>query len=333
LTVALAANVHDRSYYEAKFFGWMGEHGVKPESGEHFVRMIQNFADNDDYITASNAKKQSFTLGHNKFSHLSSDEWKAYIAKSGRFVKDTTETPAFIHSAPTLRSSLATEIDWTTKGAVTPVKDQGQCGSCWSFSTTGAIEGAYFNKNSVLESFSEQHLVDCDNLRHHFGRDHGCNGGLMDNAFSWVKKNGGICTEVAYPYISGTTKTEGTCDESKCTINAKSAPDSFVDVEKNSDAAMMSALNVGPVAIAIQADEKDFQLYTSGVLTAPCGTSLDHGVLAVGYGTLDGTDYYKVKNSWGEAWGLNGYILLERGVAQKEGQCGMLSSASYPVLV
>ncbi len=146
-------------------------------------------------------------------------------------------------------------------------------------------------------------------------------------------RNGGICTEAAYPYVSGTTKTEGECVDSKCTKNAKSVPESFVDVEKNSDSAMMSALTIGPVAIAIQADEKDFQLYTSGVLTAPCGTNLDHGVLAVGYGTLDGIDYYKVKNSWGPSWGLNGYILLERGVAQKEGQCGMLSSASYPVLV
>jgi C1A family cysteine protease len=330
LASALAANVHDRAYYEAKFFGWMAQHGVKIESGLDFVKFIQNFADNEDYINNHNAKKLSFTLGHNQFSHMSTEEWAAYVNK-GKMVKDETSKADYIHHAPTLRSSLASEIDWVGKGAVTPVKDQGQCGSCWSFSTTGAIEGAYFNKHGTLESFSEQHLVDCDNFRHHFGRDKGCSGGLMDNAFSWIKKNEGICTEAGYPYVSGTTKTEGECVET-CTKNKDSVPQSYVDVEKNSDAAMMSALNIGPVAIAIEADQKEFQLYTSGVLTAPCGTTLDHGVLAVGYGTLDGIDYYKIKNSWGPAWGAEGYILLQRGVAQKEGQCGMLSSASYPVV-
>jgi len=331
LAAALAGNVHDRAYYEAKFFGWMAEHNIKPESGSHFVSMIQNFADNDDHITASNSQKKTYTLGHNKFSHMNSQEFKAYVQRSGRFVNDDTEK-AEVHSAPALRAGLADAIDWTTLGAVTPVKDQGQCGSCWSFSATGAIEGANQIKSKTLVSFSEQHLVDCDNLQHHFGTDHGCSGGLMDHAFKWIKNNDGICEESAYPYISGTTKTEGTCDETKCTKHAGSIPSSFKDVEKNSDSAMMSALNIGPVAIAIQADEKDFQMYSGGVLTAPCGTSLDHGVLAVGYGTLDGTDFYKVKNSWGPNWGVGGYILLARGIAQKEGQCGLLSSASYPIV-
>lgn len=332
LSAALAANVHDRSYYEAKFFGWMAEHGVKIESGERFVQMIQNFADNEDLINAHNAQKQNFTLGHNKFSHMSATEWKEYVNKGGLYVKDTTEAPAYVHQAPKLRSSLASEINWTKAGAVTDVKDQGQCGSCWAFSTTGAVEGAYQIKNKKLVSFSEQQLVDCDNLSHHFGRDHGCSGGLMDNAFSWIKKNEGICTEEAYPYTSGKTKTEGTCTET-CTKDAKSVPVSYVDVEKNSDSAMMSALNVGPVAIAIQADESNFQLYKSGVLTAPCGTKLDHGVLATGYGTENGVDFYLVKNSWGAGWGENGYIKLARGIDQKEGQCGMLSGPpSYPIV-
>jgi C1A family cysteine protease len=335
LAAALAANVHDRAYYEAKFFGWMAQHKVTPESGETFVKMIQNFADNEDFINAHNAGKSTYTLGHNQFSHMSTEEWKAYVSK-GLMVKDETSAPAYVHTAPTLRSSIPASVDWVAAGAVTGVKDQGQCGSCWSFSTTGAIEGANAIKTkttgSAIKSFSEQHLVDCDNLSHHFGRDHGCSGGLMDNAFSWINKNNGICTEATYPYVSGTTKTEGTCDESKCTKDVNSIPASYVDVEKNSDAAMMSALALGPVAIAIEADEKAFQLYTSGVLTAACGTNLDHGVLAVGYGTENGVDYYNVKNSWGTSWGDKGYIKLARGIAQKEGQCGMLSSASYPLM-
>jgi C1A family cysteine protease len=336
LAAALAGNVHDRAYYEAKFFGWMAQHGVQIESGSAFVRMIQNFADNEDYINNHNAKKASYTLAHNKFSHMDSTEWKEYVQRSGLMTKEEGEKADSVLAAPALRANLPAEIDWTTKGAVTPVKDQGQCGSCWSFSTTGAIEGAHQIKHGDLKSFSEQNLVDCDNLKNHFGRDKGCNGGLMDNAFKWIKKNGGLCSEEAYPYVSGTTKTEGTCVDvsSKC-IDAAAVPDSFVDVTKNSDSAFMTALSIGPVAVAIQADEKDFQLYSGGVLTAPCGTTLDHGVLAVGYGTdaATGVDYYKVKNSWGADWGVGGYILLQRGVAQKEGQCGILSSASYPVMV
>jgi KDEL-tailed cysteine endopeptidase len=293
--------------------------------------MLQNFANNDDTIETHNAKNMSYTLGHNKFSHMSYEEWKAYV-RLGLDRPDPTLKADFIHDAPADLSSLASSIDWTTLGAVTPVKDQGQCGSCWSFSTTGSIEGAYYNKYGVLKSFSEQNFVDCDTLSNG-GRDHGCNGGLMDNAFSWAKKNGGVCYEADYPYVSGTTQKAGTCNQSKCTKDAKSAPASYVDVTKNSDSALMSAINIGPVSVAIEADQAAFQLYKSGVFTGTCGTNLDHGVLAVGYGTLNGVDYYKVKNSWGISWGDNGFILLQRGVSQKEGQCGILSGPpSYPKL-
>jgi len=155
----------------------------------------------------------------------------------------------------------------------------------------------------------------------------------MDNAFTWVKKNGGLAYESDYVYVSGTTKTAGTCTQSQYTIDAKVAPVSYTDVQTNSDAALMSALAQQPVSVAIEADQSAFQLYKSGVFTAACGTNLDHGVLAVGYGTLNGVDYYKVKNSWGTGWGMDGYILLQRGVSQKQGQCGILSGPpSYPNL-
>lgn len=324
-----SANIHDRAYYEAKFFDWLSEHKVAARSASHFVQMLTNFANNDDIIEAHNAKNLSYTLGHNQFSHMTQDEWREYV-KLG-LMRPEPSTAAEIHEAVDV-SNLADSIDWTTKGAVTPVKDQGQCGSCWSFSTTGALEGAYFNKHGSLVSFSEQNLVDCDNFKHG-GSDMGCNGGLMDHAFNWVAKNGGICKEADYPYTSGTTKTAGSCNQSSCTKVAGVAPTSHVDVKTNSDKDMMSALNIGPVSVAIEADQTAFQLYKSGVFTGTCGTKLDHGVLAVGYGTLNGVDYYKVKNSWGPTWGDAGYILLERGVKQKEGQCGILSGPpSYPKL-
>jgi len=330
-TVAtVAANKHDRAFYEAKFFDWLQEHKMQVPSGERFVHMLQNFANNDDLIEEHNAKNLPYTLGHNKFSHLSFEEWKLEVRLG--LDKPSNESSANVHAAPADVSALPASVDWTTQGAVTPVKDQGQCGSCWSFSTTGALEGAYKLKYGNLVSFSEQNFVDCDNLSNG-GRDHGCNGGLMDNAFDWASKNGGVCTEEAYPYVSGTTKTAGTCNQSKCTKVAAVAPKSHTDVTKNSDAALMSALAQQPVSIAIEADQPAFQLYKSGVFTAPCGTNLDHGVLAVGYGTLNGVDYYKVKNSWGSSWGDNGYILLQRGVAQSGGQCGILMGPpSYPNL-
>jgi len=327
-----AVNKHDRAYYEAKFFNWLSQFKVVAESGEKFVHMLQNFANNDDLIESSNSKNLTYTLGHNKFSHLSHDEWKQYVQLG-------LNRPSFkassVHEAPADLATIPDSVDWAVSGRVSKVKDQGQCGSCWSFSTTGALEGAYEAKYGLdvpgIKTFSEQHLVDCDTIRNG-GSDLGCNGGLMDSAFSWIIKNGGICSDIEYPYISGTTKARGTCAESSCVKDAKVAPKSFTDVAPNSDAAFMSAVAQQPVSIAIEADQAAFQLYKSGVFTAACGTNLDHGVLAVGYGSLDGVDYYKVKNSWGPSWGLDGYILLARGVAQKEGQCGLLAQASYPNL-
>ncbi len=292
--------------------------------------MLKNFANNDDIIEAHNKLNSTYKLGHNKFSHMTVEEWRQAV-NLGLKKKDTASTAANMHAAPANMAGVPASVDWTAAGAVTPVKDQGSCGSCWSFSTTGALEGAYQIKYGSLVSFSEQNFVDCDTIKNG-GTDLGCHGGLMDSAFDWATKWGGVCTEADYPYTSGTTKERGTCNTS-CTKNANVAPKSHTDVQVNSDSAMMSALAMQPVSIAIQADQPAFQLYKSGVFTAECGTQLDHGVLAVGYGTLDGVDYYKVKNSWGPTWGSDGYILLARGISQKEGQCGMLSGPpSFPNL-
>ena len=322
-----------------RFHAWADTFKIRFRDEAHKMQVYAKWSANDKFIETTNAQNLTYVLGHNQFSGMDSVEFKEYLGFSNE--KLTENLRGFLNAESIVvkmeknveLSSLPSSIDWVDLGAVTPVKDQGQCGSCWSFSTTGSLEGAYFVTYGELLSFSEQQLVDCDNWKNG-GRDHGCNGGLMDNAFNWIHSNGGLCSESAYPYVSGTTETAGTCTTT-CSVNSKSKVQSYVDVTASSDTAMMTALSKQPVSVAIEADQASFQLYKSGVFTGSCGTNLDHGVLVVGYGTESGSDYYKVKNSWGTSWGLDGYILLGRGSSYNSGagQCGVLLEASYPSLV
>jgi C1A family cysteine protease len=211
-------------------------------------------------------------------------------------------------------------VNWVTDGAVTPVKNQGSCGSCWSFSATGSMEGRYQIKNTDLVSLSEQQLVDCSKTEGNMG----CNGGLMDYAFKYAEGTA-METEAQYPY----TGRSGTCDSSK---TGSITVTNFADVAQKSPSALATAAADGPVAVAIDASSFRFQLYHSGIMKSHCGTSLDHGVLLVGYGTDNGVDYWLVKNSWGAHWGEKGYFRMLREMDKENdaGHCGIQLSASYP---
>lgn len=313
----------------SRFSHWLQNFKIIAESEAHLGKMFHNWIDNNAFIEDINDRNLSYTLGHNQFSGMDRDEFREYLARSPLLFEDRPFRQGLF-----LREQITVPVavDWVKAGAVTPVKDQGQCGSCWSFSTTGALEGAFFNKFSKLQSFSEQQLVDCDTIRNG-GKDHGCKGGLMDNAFSWIQKNGGLCTENEYPYVSGDTKKEGDCKKSCSTVSG-SEVQKYVDVEPSNEDAFLQALSKTPLAIAIEADQREFQLYKSGVFTGTCGTKLDHGVLAVGYGSKDSQDYILVKNSWSTSWGDGGYIKLARGPQYNgaDGQCGVLIEPSYPLL-
>eukprot|EP00954_Amorphochlora_amoebiformis_P029812 1393696-Amorphochlora_amoeboformis.AAC.1 len=217
---------------------------------------------------------------------------------------------------------LPDSVDWSMKNAVTPVKNQGQCGSCWAFSTTGSVEGIHAIKTGNLVSLSEQQLVDCAGTG-----TYGCKGGFLNSAFEYVKSDG-LCTESSYPYKAK----NGNCEDWRCKTAVKI--DGHVRVTPKNELAMMHAVAQQPVSVTIEADQKVFQFYHGGVLSSEaCGVKLDHAVLVVGFGEQDGNKYWKVKNSWGTRWGLDGYILIGRGTGESSGVCGILMTPSYPTIL
>ncbi|GFU50482.1 cathepsin L [Nephila pilipes] len=260
-----------------------------------------------------------YRKGLNQFADQTHDEFVKQMNGYKNVKGNRVNSGLFSASA---NAEIPDTVDWRPKGVVTGIKNQQQCGSCWAFSATGSLEGQHALKTKKLVSLSEQNLVDCSKPEGNMG----CEGGLMDQAFEYIKKNGGIDTEQSYPY----TAEDGTCHYKKSSSGATCK--GFEDIPSGDEKALQQAVATkGPISVAIDASQFSFQLYSGGIYDEPSCDSqmLDHGVLAVGYGTEDGVDYWLVKNSWGTTWGEKGYIKMSRN---KNNQCGIATQASYPLV-
>ncbi|XP_022754794.1 thiol protease aleurain-like [Durio zibethinus] len=293
------------------------KHGKRYENVEEMKLRFQIFKDNLDLIRSTNKKGLPYTLTVNQFADLTWEEFQKLRLGAAQNCSATTKGNHQLTDVV-----LPESKDWREAGIVSPVKDQGRCGSCWTFSTTGALEAAYHQAFGKGISLSEQQLVDCAGAFNNFG----CSGGLPSQAFEYIKYNGGLDTEEAYPY----TAKEGQCKFSSENVGVQ-VIDSVNITLGSEDELKHAVAMVRPVSVAFQADIF-FQFYKSGVYTSgTCGsTSMDvnHAVLAVGYGVENGVPYWLIKNSWGAVWGDNGYFKMELG----KNMCGVATCASYPVV-
>jgi len=281
---------------------------------------FQVFSDNYRHITLhNNAPSQNFTMSVNQFADLTQSEFQILYVGSIKPTLGSYGCKPFTGTG----AGTPESIDWREKGAVTEVKNQGSCGSCWTFSSTGAIEGAWSISKGQLVDLSEQQLVDCSTGLAY--GSHGCSGGQMDGGFKYVAQYG-QCALSEYPY----TAKDGTCQKCTSVVSISGC----ADVEPNNQLALKSAVSKQPVSVAVQADTRYFQFYSGGILTSSsCGTDLDHGVLVVGYGVDNSQKYWLVKNSWGDFWGEHGYVRISRtDSTNDEGICGIAMDPSFPIV-
>jgi len=294
---------------------------------EEFQNRFQIFRYNLNNIFMHNMNSShTFSLGVNQFTDLTTEEFKSQYA-SGLNRSNNFNLYGCKPYESDLVSDLPHTVDWRKKGAVTSVKNQGQCGSCWAFSSTGAVEGAWAIATDDLIDLSEQELVDCA-TGFSYG-SHGCNGGEMERAFKFVIKNG-LCLNSDYKYTSGDSTTKNRCQ--KCLAVAEIT--ACYNVKSMDQLSLKAAVASQPVSVAIEADTHYFQSYSSGVLNSPtCGTNLDHGVLIVGYGEENGELYWLVKNSWADSWGEDGYFKIARSESREDaGICGIAVQPSFPLV-
>lgn len=296
------------------------------ETEEEEESRFQIFRENlRDIILHNLDNNKTFTKGINQFTDLSAQEFKEFVQRGfKREPLGSYGCKPFSSSA----SGAPASIDWRNKGVVNPVRDQGQCGSCWAFATTANAESVWAISKGKLMDLSEQYLVDCASGVGYFNL--GCNGGMPDSAFKYMINNG-QCSESSYPYVSGSTKTAGTCHSCSSVASFTSC----YDVAPKDQVSLKAAVSKQPVVIAIEADTRYFQSYSGGILTdaTKCGTNLDHAVEIVGYGEENGIKFWNVRNSWSASWGENGYVRIQRSDSTNDiGVCGVAAEPSYIVV-
>ncbi|XP_073706412.1 pro-cathepsin H-like [Garra rufa] len=317
---AILYQVHSLPLYteedEYLFKSWMSQYNKKYELNEYYQR-LQTFLDNNKKIERHNAGNHKFSMGLNQFSDMTFAEFKkSYL------LTEPQNCSATRGNHVSSNGPYPDTIDWRTKGHyVTDVKNQGACGSCWTFSTTGCLESVTAIATGKLLQLAEQQLVDCAGAFD----NHGCNGGLPSHAFEYIMYNKGLMTEQDYPY----TAVQGNC-RFKPELAAAFVKD-VVNITKYDELGMVDAVaRLNPVSFAYEVTS-DFMHYRDGVYTSTqCHNTTDkvnHAVLAVGYAEQNGTPYWIVKNSWGTSWGINGYFYIERG----KNMCGLAACSSYPL--
>lgn len=308
---------------DGEWMAFKSTHNKQYRSDEELLRRLI-WEENVRYIEKHNLQADRgvhrYWLGMNKYGDMSNNE---FVSVMNGFRGSTNFSNGCGHFTPPLNiklTDLPDQVDWRTEGYVTPVKDQGQCGSCWSFSTTGSLEGQHFRKTGKLVSLSEKNLMDCDK-----GND-GCDGGFPSRAFEYIIKNKGIDTEESYPYEPEV----GRCEFKRQDVGANEV--SCMAIKSESEQDLQSAVATqGPISVGIDASQSSFQFYRSGVYEeSDCSTTqLDHAVLVVGYGSENDQPYWLVKNSWSTSWGMDGYIRM----ARNEGNmCGIATKASFPTV-
>ncbi|XP_071140419.1 procathepsin L-like [Mytilus edulis] len=319
LAVALSSSLVTREL-DDQWESFKDLYGKQYGEEEHLMRRII-WESNLRYIQKHNIEadrgEHTYILGENEYCDMTNAEFNALM--NGFVMQNTTGGNLF--STEGLTDPPAS-VDWRTKGYVTEVKNQKQCGSCWAFSTTGSLEGQTFKKTQKLPSLSEQNLVDCSKKQ----GNKGCQGGLMNNAFTYIKVNDGIDTEMSYPYKGK----NGKCEFKKADVGGTDT--GFTNVKTGSEEDLQQAVaTIGPISVAMDASHPSFQMYRSGVYSEKkCSSKrLDHGVLAVGYGTEGSKDFWIVKNSWGPSWGMKGYFEMARN---DKNMCGIATQASYPLV-